>query len=46
MRVVQTIFYFYLPLNISSNNTVTISLIHSYYPLSLWKDDNLCLFFK
>ena len=24
-----------------SNNIVTISLSHSHFPLSLWKDDNL-----
>ena len=31
----------YNPLDIYSNNIVTISLIHSRFPLSLWKDDDL-----
>ena len=34
---------FYNPLDICSNNIVTISLIHSRFPLSLWKDDDLSI---
>ena len=30
--------------DIYSNNMVTISLSHSHFPLSLWKDDNLSIF--
>ena len=38
---------FYPPLDIYSNNIVTISLIHSHWPLSLRKDDiNLSIFFN
>ena len=32
---------FYPPLDIYSNNIVTISLNHSHFPPSLWKDSNL-----
>ena len=31
-------------MNIYSNNIITISLIHSHFPLSLKKDDNLSIF--
>ena len=31
------------PLEIYSNNIVNISLNHSHFPLSLWKDDNLSI---
>ena len=34
---------FYPLLDIYPNNIVTISLIHSQFPLSLWKDDNLSI---
>ena len=34
---------FYPPLDIYSNNIVTISLNQSHFPLSLWKDDNLSI---
>ena len=34
---------FYNPLDICANNIVTISLIHSRFPLSLWKDDDLSI---
>ena len=34
---------FYLLLDIYPNNIVAISLIHSQFPLSLWKDDNLSI---
>ena len=34
---------FILALDIYSNNIVTISLIHSHFPLSLWKDDNIII---
>ena len=34
---------FYPPLDIYPNNIVTNSLIHSQFPLSLWRDDNLRL---
>ena len=34
---------FYPPLDVYSNNIVTISLNHSHFPLSLWKDDNLSI---
>ena len=34
---------FYDPLDIYSNNIVIISLIHSRFPLSLWKDDDLSI---
>ena len=30
-------------LDIYPNNVVTISLIHSQFPLSLWKNDNLSI---
>ena len=35
---------FYPPLDIFENNMVTISLIHSHFPLTMWKDDNLGIF--
>ena len=31
-------------MNIDPNNIITISLIHSHFPLSLWKDYNLSIF--
>ena len=34
----------YPPMDIYSNNIVAISPIPSCCPLSLWKDDNLCIF--
>ena len=34
---------FYDPLDIYSNNIVIISLVHSRFPLSLWKDDDLSI---
>ena len=34
---------FYPILDIYPNNIVTISLIHSQFPLSLWKDDNISI---
>ena len=37
---------FYPPLDIYSNNVVTLSLVHSHFPLSVWKDDNLSIFLK
>ena len=33
----------YPPQNIYSTNIVTINLLHSNFPLSLWKDDNLSI---
>ena len=43
-RVVQTISYFLASSGyISSNNIVNISLNHSHFPLSLWKEDNLSI---
>ena len=36
---------FHPPLDIYSNNVVTLSLVHSHFPLSVWKDDNLSIFF-
>ena len=37
---------FYPSLDIYLNNIVTLSLSHSHFPLSLWKDDNLRIFFN
>ena len=34
---------FYPLLDIYPNNIVAISLIHSQFPLSLWKDDNISI---
>ena len=35
---------FYPPLDVYTNNIVTISLICSHCPLSSWKDDNFSIF--
>ena len=37
---------FYHHLDIYSNDIVTLSLIHSHCPLSLWTDDNLSIFWN
>ena len=37
---------FYPAKDIYSNNIVSVGLSHSHFPLSLWKDDNLSIFWN